>query len=53
MVMTKENNKIAILTIRVHADTKEMLVKKAKSESRSMANMLEIIIRKYCNGENK
>lgn len=40
--------KIAIVSLRMNADTKKILVAKAKSESRSMANMLEIIIRKYC-----
>ena len=51
--MTEKNNKVAVLTMRVRTDIKEMLVTKAKSENRSMANMLEIIIRKYCTGENK
>jgi len=51
--MTEKNNKVAVLTLRVRTDIKEMLVAKAKSEDRSMANMLEIIIRKYCSGDIK
>lgn len=51
--MDKSENKTATITMRIHSDIKEMLVNKAKSEGRSMANMLEQIIRKHCSGENK
>ena len=40
--------KTATLTIRVNPDLKEALRLAAKEENRSLANMVEVLIRKHC-----
>lgn len=48
------NNKTTTLTFRIDPALKEALRSAAKSEHRSIANMVEVLIRDYCtqNGIN-
>lgn len=41
-------NKTATLTIRVEPDIKEALRLAAQAEHRSIANMIEVLIREHC-----
>ena len=40
--------KIAALNLRIHPDLKEAIRVAAKREHRSVANMVEMLIRKHC-----
>ena len=41
-------NKTATLTLRIDPDLKQALREAAASEHRSIANMIEVLIRNYC-----
>lgn len=45
------NTKTATLTLRIDPDVKEGLRAIAEKEHRSIANMVEVIVREYCQRE--
>ena len=47
--MAAKTKKTAILTVRLEPSVKAALKAQAESEHRSLANMLEVAILKYCN----
>ena len=48
MVLIMTNGKTATLTFRIEPELKEALRAAAISEYRSIANMVEVLIRDYC-----
>ncbi len=48
-----EQRKTAVINVRVRPDVKDTLKATAERETRSISNMLEVMIAKYCRGRSR